>query len=304
MESDADAPAHQPVLVAEVMELLSVKPGGVYVDGTVGLGGHATEILRRSAPDGRLMGLDRDPAALERATQALAPFGDRVDLRHARYSEMPALLTEASVDGVLLDIGVSSLQLDDAARGFSFRREGPLDMRMDPRDETTAADVVNQTREEDLADIIYQLGEERASRRIARAIVYARQRTPITTTTELANIVRRAAPRGPHRGIDPSTRTFQALRIHVNSELRELEQSLVPIAHRLRANGRLAVISFHSLEDRIVKQTFAQLGRQGFRVLTKKPLRPSEAEVDRNPRARSARLRAIERVDDSAEEAA
>jgi 16S rRNA (cytosine1402-N4)-methyltransferase len=307
MESEGEAPVHQPVLMAEVMELLQVKPGGTYIDGTVGLGGHAAEILRASAPDGRLLGFDRDPAALSRAQETLAPHAGRVELHHARYSEIPTLVPEDGADGVLLDIGVSSLQLDDPARGFSFRREGPLDMRMDPRDEMTAADVVNHTRENDLADILYQLGEERASRRIARAIVDARYRGPIATTSELAAIVRRAAPRGRrgrHGGIDPATRTFQALRIHVNRELRELEESLIPIARRLRVNGRLAVISFHSLEDRIVKQTFVQLARQGFRVLTRKPVRPSDAEVSRNPRARSARLRAIERAEVSIEEAA
>lgn len=300
----APPPIHEPVLMAEVMDLLDVKPGGSYVDGTVGLGGHAAEILRRSAPDGRLLGLDRDPAALARAREALASFGDRVQLEHARYSEMPARINERAADGILLDLGISSLQVDDASRGFSFRREGPLDMRMDPRDETTAADIVNHTRESDLADIIYELGEERASRRIARAIVRAREKAPILTTTELASIVRSAAHRGGRWGIDPSTRTFQALRIHVNRELLELEESLEPIAQRLRENGRLAVISFHSLEDRIVKHTFARLDRSAFRILTRKPVRPTEAEIGHNPRSRSARLRAIERQTTPVEEAA
>jgi 16S rRNA (cytosine1402-N4)-methyltransferase len=287
---------HEPVLMTEVMALLDVKPGGSYVDGTLGLGGHSAEILRRSVPDGRLLGFDRDPAALERARGNLSAFGERARFVHARYSEIPALVAPDTADGVLLDLGVSSMQLDDAERGFSFRNDGPLDMRMNPHDELTAADVVNRTREEELADLIYQLGEERASRRIARAIVRARERAPITTTGELARIVRGAAHRGGRWGIDPATRTFQALRIHVNAELRELETSLRPIAERLKDHGRLAVISFHSLEDRIVKQTFAQLRREGFQLLTKKPLQADDAEVARNPRARSAKLRAIERV--------
>jgi 16S rRNA (cytosine1402-N4)-methyltransferase len=287
---------HEPVLMSEVMALLDVKPGGSYVDGTLGLGGHSAEILRRCAPDGSLLGFDRDPGALGHARASLSVFGDRARFVHARYSDIPEQVAPRTVDGVLLDLGVSSMQLDDAARGFSFRNDGPLDMRMNPQDERTAADVVNRTGEKELADLIYQLGEERASRRIARAIVRARERAPITTTVELARIVRGAAHRGGRWGIDPATRTFQALRIHVNGELSELEASLRPIAERLKDRGRLAVISFHSLEDRIVKQTFAQLRREGFQLLTKKPLQAGDAEVARNPRARSAKLRAIERV--------
>lgn len=293
MESDG-RPAHQPVLLAEVMELLDVKPGGRYIDGTVGLGGHAGEVLRRSAPDGRLVGFDRDPHALARASETLAPFGERVELRQARYAEIPALVEEATADGLMLDLGVSSLQLDDPDRGFSFRREGPLDMRMNPDDPTTAADVVNRMREEELANVIYQFGEERASRRVARYIVEARRRKHIETTSELAAIVRRAV-HGRPGGIDPATRTFQALRIHVNRELEELTTSLPGLARRLRVGGRMAVIAFHSLEDREVKNAFRALGREGFRILTKKPARPGDAESASNPRARSARLRAIER---------
>jgi 16S rRNA (cytosine1402-N4)-methyltransferase len=285
---------HEPVLLAEILEQLAVKPGGLYVDGTVGLGGHAASILEASAPDGRFVGFDRDPAALARAAERLAPFGDRVRLQHARYSEIPQTIAEGTVDGLMLDLGVSSLQLDDAERGFSFRREGPLDMRMDPTDRTTAADVVNHVREGDLADLIYQFSEERGSRRIARAIVEARRKTPFTTTTQLAEVVRRAA-RGPRGGIDPATRTFQALRIHVNREIAELTESLPALARRLKPGGRMAVISFHSLEDREVKTAFRQLGRDGFVVLTRKPIRPGGAEIARNPRSRSARLRALER---------
>jgi 16S rRNA (cytosine1402-N4)-methyltransferase len=293
MESDGRI-GHEPVLLAEVMELLAVKPGGLYVDGTVGLGGHAAEVLRRSAPDGTLLAFDRDPAALARAREALAPFGERARFHHARYSEIAGTVAEGTADGILLDLGVSSLQLDDAARGFSFRREGPLDMRMDPRDDTTAADLVNRLLERDLADLIYRFGEERASRRIASAIVDARRRRHFTTTTELAEVVRRVV-RGPRHGIDPATRTFQALRIHVNRELEELPASLPALARCLRPGGRLAVIAFHSLEDREVKQSFRELGRTGFEVLTRKPIRPSDAESARNPRARSARLRVLEK---------
>jgi 16S rRNA (cytosine1402-N4)-methyltransferase len=293
MESDGRI-GHEPVLLAEVMELLAVKPGGRWVDGTIGLGGHASEVLRRSSPDGRLLGFDRDPAALARAQERLAEFGDRSALHHARYSEIPAHVEEASTDGLLLDLGVSSLQLDDAARGFSFRRDGPLDMRMDPTDDLTAADVVNRMRESELADVIYELGEERASRSVARYIVEARKRKHIETTAELAAIVRRAV-HGRPGGIDPATRTFQALRIHVNREIAELAESLPALARRLRAGGRMAVIAFHSLEDREVKNAFRTLGREGFQVLTKKPVRPTDAESARNPRARSARLRAIAR---------
>jgi len=290
---------HEPVLLEEVMELLAVRAGGVYVDGTLGLGGHASEVLRRSTPGGRLLGFDRDPEALARATVVLAPFGERAQLQHARYSQIPQRVEEGAADGLMLDLGVSSLQLDDAARGFSFRREGPLDMRMDPYDETSAADVVNRMREAELADVIYQYGEERRSRQIARAIVEARRGAGITTTTHLAEIVRRAA-RGPRGDIDPATRTFQALRIYVNGEITELTSSLPALARRLKPGGRMAVIAFHSLEDREVKNAFRELGKDGFRVLTKKPVRPGEAEIARNPRSRSARLRAIEREQEAA----
>jgi 16S rRNA (cytosine1402-N4)-methyltransferase len=285
---------HEPVLLEETMELLAVRPGGLYVDGTVGLGGHASEVLRRSAPDGRLVAFDRDTQALELAKETLTAFGDRVRFEHGRYSEIPRAVGEGTADGLMLDLGVSSLQLDDAQRGFSFRREGPLDMRMDQTEMTSAADVVNRMREAELADVIYELGEERRSRQIARAIVEARRGAGITTTTQLAEIVRRAA-RGPRGGIDPATRTFQALRIHVNREIAELQASLPVLAQRLKPGGRMAVISFHSLEDREVKNAFRTLGGEGFRILTRKPLRPSDAEVGRNPRSRSARLRAIER---------
>lgn len=283
---------HRPVLLAEALELLAVRPGGCYVDGTVGLGGHAAEILRRSAPDGRLLGVDRDPEALELARQALAPFGARLRLAHGDYREIPELLGGERPDGILLDLGVSSVQLDTPERGFSFRADAPLDMRMDRSRGETAAEAVNRLREDELADLIYRFGEERASRRIARAIVFARRRRRIETTGELAAIVRGAARRG-RPGLDPATRTFQALRIHVNRELEGLGEAIGSLARSLAPRGRMAVIAFHSLEDREVKQTFRGLAREGFRLLTRKPIRPGAEEVRANPRARSARLRGI-----------
>jgi len=287
---------HEPALLAESLELLAVRPGGFWVDGTVGAGGHAAEILRRSAPDGRLLGTDRDGDALAAAAAALAPFGARARLLQADYRELPDLISdEEAPEGILLDLGVSSMQLDRAERGFSLKSDGPLDMRMDPRGGPTAADVVNRLPEAELADIIYRYGEERASRRIARRIVEARRRAPLRTTFELAEIVRAAARRPRGRGIDPATLTFQALRIQVNRELEGLGDALGRLARRLAPRGRLAVIAFHSLEDREVKQAFRSLAREGFRVLTRKPVRPGDDEIRRNARARSARLRAVER---------
>jgi 16S rRNA (cytosine1402-N4)-methyltransferase len=278
------------------MELLAVRPGGAYVDGTLGLGGHAEMVLRRSAPDGTLVGFDRDPQALERARARLAEFGPRVRFEHADFREIPARLG-AAVDGVLLDLGVSSMQIGDAERGFSFSAEGPLDMRMDPTEGFTAADYVNRLPERELADVIYRYGEEHASRRIARAIVETRRARPFTTTTELAEVVRRSAGRSRRPGLDPATRTFQALRIHVNRELEDLGPALERIADVLAPGGRLVVIAFHSLEDREVKQTFRALSaRGGYRLLNKKPIVPTEDEVRANPRSRSAKLRAIEKV--------
>ena len=285
---------HEPALLAQTLELLAVRRGGFWVDGTLGAGGHAAAILERSSPDGRLLGSDRDEDALLAAKETLARFGPRVRLVQADYRDLPGLLDEAP-DGILLDLGLSSLQLDRPERGFSMMREGPLDMRMDRRGGPTAADLVNRMPEKELADVLYRFGEERASRRIARRIVEARRRSPLRTTLELAAVVR-AAARRPRRGaIDPATRTFQALRIQINRELEGLGAALVALAHRLAPRGRMAVIAFHSLEDREVKQSFRALAAAGFRLLTGKPVRPAEEEVRRNPRARSARLRAIER---------
>jgi 16S rRNA (cytosine1402-N4)-methyltransferase len=297
---ESDEPAHVPVLLAETLELLAVRPGGLWVDGTVGLGGHAAAVLRASSPDGRLLGLDRDGETLERAREALAAFAGRVRLEQADYREIEACLGDEKADGILLDLGISSAQLDAAERGFSFQVEGPLDMRMDRSGGPTAADLVNRTPERELADLIFELGEEPASRRIARAIVRARQVEPIRTTTRLAEIVRRAAPRSRRPGLHPATRTFQALRIRVNRELAGLPAAFERAARCLRPGGRLAVIAFHSLEDRAAKEAFRALGTGGFRILTRKPLRPGEAEVRANPRARSARLRAVAREEEAA----
>ena len=297
MESDA---GHVPVLLDETLELLAVSSGGLWVDGTLGLGGHAEAVLRATAPDGRLVGFDRDEEALERARARLLPFGARVRLEHADYRELPARLGDERASGILLDLGVSSLQLDDAERGFSLKREGPLDMRMDRSARGTAAELVNRMRESELADLIHELGEEPFSRRIARAIVRAREASPIETTTRLAEIVRRAVPRTRRPGFHPATRTFQALRIRTNRELDGLVEAIAGAAWCLRAGGRLVVIAFHSLEDRAAKQAFRTLAGRGFSLLTRKPLRPGEAEVKRNPRARSARLRALVREEAAA----
>ena len=290
---------HDPVLLAETIALLEPSRGGVFVDCTVGLGGHARALLAAGAS--RLIGLDRDAAALRLATEALAPWGNRVELVHSDYRELRAVLEARAIDGVdgaLADLGVSSMQFDAAGRGFSFRRDEPLDMRMDQTQGPTVADLLVDVAEADLADVIYQYGEERFSRRIARRIVEARGVAPIVTTGQLADIVRRAVPRQGYQRIDPATRTFQALRIWVNRELEGLDTFLVDASRVLRAGARLAVITFHSLEDRIVKHVFRALaaGEGALRVLTRKPVVPGEDEVARNPRARSAKLRAIERL--------
>jgi 16S rRNA (cytosine1402-N4)-methyltransferase len=287
------------VLVAEVVAMLAPRSDGLYVDGTVGLGGHAAALLEAGA--GRLIGIDRDAAALAQARERLAAWRDRVELVHADYRDLPRVLQERGIsqmNGALVDFGVSSLQLDDPARGFSFRTRGPLDMRMDTSRGATAAELVAAADETTLADVIFRFGEERHARRIARAIVRARARAPIADTAALAAIVRSAAGGRGHQRIDPATRTFQALRIWVNRELDGLEAFLETAAAALAIGGRLAVIAFHSLEDRVVKQTFRRLGTGSatWRLITRKPLGPGEAEVRRNPRARSAHLRVLERA--------
>ena len=291
--------AHVPVMTAEVIAHLQPERGGLYIDCTVGLGGHARALLEAGAT--RILGLDRDQEALAAARATLAPWADRVELVHADYRTIDAVLDERGIshaDGALADLGVSSLQFDAPGRGFSFQRDEPLDMRMDASTGETAADLVARASETELADAIFAYGEERFSRRIARAIVRARGEQPIATTGQLAALVRRSMPRFPSR-IDPATRTFQALRIWVNRELEGLDRFLEAAVRRLRAGRRLVVITFHSLEDRVVKHTLRSLA-QGqdavVTVLTKKPIVPSDDEVRGNPRARSAKLRAAERL--------
>jgi 16S rRNA (cytosine1402-N4)-methyltransferase len=284
-------------MVAEVLEHLEPSRGGLFIDCTVGLGGHARALLEGGAS--RLIGLDRDPAAVDAARSALSGFGDRVDVVHADYRRLNAVLDErgvTNVDGVLVDLGVSSMQLDAPGRGFSFRQDAPLDMRMDTTAGPTAAEAIREVDERTLADVIYEFGEERHSRRVARAIVAARAQAPIETTGRLADIVRRAIPRKGYSRIDPATRTFQAIRIWVNRELEGLDAFLGDAARRLAVDGRMAVITFHSLEDRIAKHTLRALQNEdfGLRIRTKRPVVPGEAEIERNPRARSAKLRAAE----------
>jgi len=291
---------HEPVMVAEVLDALAPARGGVFVDCTVGLGGHAHALLDAGAT--RLLGLDRDESALAQARDRLAPWGDRVELVHADYRDLAHVLAErdlTAVDGVLADLGLSSMQLDTEGRGFSFRRDEPLDMRMDRSSGETAADWIAAAPEAELADVIYQFGEERHARRVARAIVAARSREPIASTGQLAQVVRRAIPVRGYQRIDPATRTFQAIRIRVNRELEGLDRFIHTAVEHLRAAGRLAVIAFHSLEDRIVKHTLrglAQGERVAVRLLTRRPVPPTEDEIARNPRARSARLRAAEKL--------
>ena len=298
---------HVPVMTREVVDLLRPARGGLYVDCTVGLGGHSQALLEAGAT--KVIGLDRDRDALDAARASLERWGERVELIHTDYRDLRRVLVErsiAGVDGALADLGVSSLQIDAEGRGFSFRRDEPLDMRMDRTRGATAADLLRDIDEGELADIIFEFGEERFSRRIARAIVAARRESELRTTAQLAQLVRRAVPRKGYQRIDPATRTFQALRIRVNRELEGLDAFLSTAADVLRAGARLVVISFHSLEDRIVKRVFRALERardnesdsreSALRIVTRRPLVPGEAEVHANPRARSAKLRAIERV--------
>jgi len=294
------SPRHVPVLLEEVLEYLNVRPGGVICDATLGLAGHSSEIAKRLGGKGKLIGFDRDPEAMEAARVRLeevkAELGEEmpeVVLEPRAFSEASSVIEPGSLDGLLADFGVSSLQLDEAHRGFSFRTDGPLDMRMDTRTGETAEQVVNQEDENELADLIYEFGEERRSRRIARAIVRAR---PITTTAELARVVSAAAPSMKGDKIHPATRTFQALRIRVNNELGEIQSLLKSAGSLLKPGGRLVLISFHSLEDRLVKDAFREAGRaKVFEVLTKKPVVADEQEQMRNPRSRSAKLRAAEK---------
>ncbi len=291
---------HIPVLPTAVLAGLAPRPGGRYIDGTLGGGGHARAVLDASAPDGELLGIDLDPAALAAAAVRLADVGARFRAVRGNFRDLVAHAASVGwqqVDGILLDVGVSSHQLDTAERGFSFNTDAPLDMRLDPDGETSAADLVNGLAEQDLADLIYRYGEEHASRRIARFLVDARRRAPIETTGALAAVVSHAM--GGRRGrLHPATRTFQALRIAVNGELESLEHVLPDAIGLLVSGGRLAVIAFHSLEDRIVKQTFRAARVAGeVKILTPKPVEADAAETQDNPRSRSAKLRVIEKID-------
>ena len=297
---------HVPVLLKEAIDFLAIRRGGTYIDATVGLGGHSLEIAKRLGALGHLIGLDKDPAALNAARARLSrsagvPAGHEeaedwptITLLHRSFAEIANDQRPATIDGLLADLGVSSLQFGDPARGFSFQADGRLDMRMNPQAELTAEQVVNQVDEVTLANLIYEFGEERRSRRIARAIVRSR---PIRTTAQLADVISAAARPMKHERIHPATRTFQALRIFVNRELDDLRALLSAAPQLLKPGGRLVIISFHSLEDRIVKDAFRDGVKQGhYRLLTKKPVTASDEEVDRNPRSRSAKLRAAERV--------
>jgi 16S rRNA (cytosine1402-N4)-methyltransferase len=295
---------HAPVLLQEAMEFLAPKAGGLYCDATVGLGGHAAAILQRSSPDGRLIGIDRDRDALAKTGANLAPFGDRVVLSHARFASIREVLKSAGtplVDGCLVDLGVSSMQLDRAERGFSFRNNGPLDMRMDQSQGETAADFLRRADEEEIERILRDLGEERFARKLARTIVEARDSDDLSTTSALSQLIARTIGRR-ERNKDPATRTFQALRIALNDELGELEKFLADAPSCLKPGGRLVVISFHSLEDRMAKRSFRALAARDadaepcLRILTKHVVTASDEERARNPRSRSAKLRAVERL--------
>jgi 16S rRNA (cytosine1402-N4)-methyltransferase len=308
---------HRPVLLTEVIELLDPQPGGVYVDCTLGGGGHAKAILERVLPGGHLFGIDRDQDAIDRASDEFRQFESDVTLVRGNFAGLQEILRNLdieAVDGVLFDLGVSSHQLDEAERGFSFSSDAPLDMRMDRRQQLTAANAVNELPEKELADVIYTYSDERFSRRIARAIVERRQTHPFRTTTELADIVKAAIPRKawPEK-IHPATRTFQSIRLFVNSEMDELEKGLVSAADVLKIGGKLAAISYHSIEHKKIKEFLAKgsgrcvcppglpicvcEARKYLKGLTRKPIVPTQEEIEANPRSRSAQLRVAEKID-------
>ncbi|MGQ9776107.1 MAG: 16S rRNA (cytosine(1402)-N(4))-methyltransferase RsmH [Thermodesulfobacteriota bacterium] len=292
---------HIPVMVEEVMEYLRCEPRGVYVDATLGEGGHAEEILKRSAPHGILIGIEWDEEAIEEAKRKLEPYGRRVRIFRENFIHLQELLREEKieeVDGILLDLGLSSLQLEKAERGFSFQKEGPLDMRMDRRTQQIATDLVNHLSIAELEKMLKEFGEERWAKRIARAIVMEREKEPIRTTQALRKVVHQVIPKRFHsRRIDPATKTFQALRIKLNKELENLKRILDSGWQVLRGGGRFVVLSFHSLEDRMVKEAFGRLEKEGrMRILTPKPISPTLSERIENPRSRSAKLRCAERL--------
>jgi 16S rRNA (cytosine1402-N4)-methyltransferase len=290
---------HEPVLLEETIKFLDPKKNENFVDGTVGDGGHASEILKLTEPAGKLIGFDRDDRALRRAQHNLSTFGERIKLINSNYENLDQYVpANFKASGILLDLGFSLIQIKDPKRGFSFRENGPLDMRYDMKQKDDAAHIVNFYNEEDLYQVIWQYGEDRFARRIAKAIVQERKKSPIATTLELVNVISKAIPKKFQRSkLHFATRTFQALRIETNEELDGLEETLPKAINVLKKNGRLAVISFHSLEDRIVKRFFKQMDREGaIKILTKKPIKPSEEEVGRNPRARSAKLRVCEKI--------
>ncbi|BCV24682.1 MAG TPA: 16S rRNA (cytosine(1402)-N(4))-methyltransferase RsmH [Firmicutes bacterium] len=299
---------HQPVLLSETLAYLACRPGGIYIDCTLGGGGHAREILLRSTPGGLLLGIDRDAAALEAARERLAPFKERVRLVQGNFRELAGIWRASSLpapQGILFDLGVSSPQLDEPERGFSYQVDAPLDMRMDKRQELTARQIVNTWPRHELARIIREYGEERWALRIAGFIDERRRRAPLETTGELVDVIKEAIPAAVRRhGPHPARRTFQALRIAVNDELGALKEGLAAAGHILAPGGRVCVISFHSLEDRIAKHTLRQLAAAGeLELLTKKPVTPGEEEIQNNPRSRSAKLRAAERVLDQRRDA-
>jgi 16S rRNA (cytosine1402-N4)-methyltransferase len=297
-EQGEAATIHRSVLLNETLEFLAPRSGGIYVDGTLGLGGHSEAILQKSAPEGRVIAFEWDDAAIERSRKRLLPFGRRLTIIRRNFSEIAEGLVEAGisqVDGILIDIGLSSLQLDIGQRGFSFQRDEPLDMRMDTRRKVTAASLVAHCSESELADIFYYYGEEKQARRIAAFIVQERVQKPFVSSKQLADLVTRAVPRRFHpKRIHVATLVFQALRIAVNTELENLAEILTHAAPFLAPGARFCVISFHSLEDRMVKRKFRD--NQAFRVLTKKPIGPSTEEREDNPRSRSARLRVVEKI--------
>jgi 16S rRNA (cytosine1402-N4)-methyltransferase len=302
-------PTHIPVFLTEVIELINVQPAGTYIDATFGRGGHSRSLLERLSSDGRLLAIDRDPEAIVSAKR-LASIDPRLTVAKSPFSQLGEVAADlhGQVDGVVFDLGISSPQVDDAGRGFSFRADGPLDMRMDPESSVSAADWLHGASEKEISDVLWQYGDERRSRQIARRIVDTRKSSPITTTFELASLVRSCVAYKGGR-IDPATRTFQAIRLRVNDELGELQLALEAAFELLAVGGRVLVIAFHSLEDRIVKRRFRDLDRlrrvsdksgqsisPAFALLTSKPVMASEAERRANPRSRSARLRALERT--------